>query len=204
MNRTILLAPALAGSLLIAAMTMPASAHMGVIHEGCPTGQVFTAGDLRITGGFARATLPGARVGGGYLSIANTGSEPDTLTGAATENADAVQVHQMSMDNGVMTMSPVEGGLEVPAGGSVSLDPMGYHLMIMGLKQPLIETQCLKVTLHFAHAGEVPVVLNIAGTAAMSAPEGTAMAPADGSGAMDSMGGMDMSGGAMSSTPQGQ
>jgi copper(I)-binding protein len=190
-------AAGLAGALLLATLT-PAWAHMGIIDEGCPTGQAFTAGDLTITGGFARATLPGARIGGGYLTIANSGAEADTLTGAASEDADAVQVHQMSMDNGVMTMSPVAGGLDIPAGGSVSLDPMGYHLMIMNLKQPLIENQCLEVTLTFARAGTVPVVLNIAGTAATSAPDGMAMAPADAGGAM---GDMEMSGGAMS---QGQ
>ena len=149
-----------------------ALAHEGVIHEGCATGQRFTQGDLTVTGAYMRATLKGAQSAGGYLTIANTGTTADILTGASSAAAGDIAIHQMKMNGQVMEMSPVEGGLEVPAGGSVSLDPMGYHLMLTGMTQPFIQGQCVQMVLHFAHAGDLPIVLNIGGIAQKEAPGG--------------------------------
>ena len=174
MNR--LLFPALLGLALIAT---PAFAHNGLIHEGCPTGQVFTAGDLTITGAYTRAMLPKAQVSGGYLTIENKGSSADRLLGGSTQAAKTVQVHQMKMEGDMMKMGEVEGGLEIPAGGTVALTPGGdaYHLMLMGVGTPFEEGQCLQLTLKFEKAGEVPVVLNIGGAAADAAPEGEMSMP---------------------------
>lgn len=176
MNR--LLIPALLGLALVAT---PAFAHNGLIHEGCPTGQVFTAGDLTITGAYTRAMLPKAQVSGGYLTIENKGSSADRLLGGSTQAAKTVQVHQMKMEGDMMKMGEVEGGLEIPAGGTVALSPGGdaYHLMLMGVGTPFEEGQCLQLTLKFEKAGEVPVVLNIGGAAADAAPEGEMSMPMD-------------------------
>ncbi len=167
------LVPALLGLTLIAT---PALAHEGFIHEGCPTGQVFTAGDLSITGAYTRAMLPQAKVGGGYLTIENKGAAPDRLVGGATEAAKAVQIHQMKMEGEMMKMGQVDSGLEIPAGGTVALTTGGdgYHLMLMGVGTPFKEGECLQLTLKFEKAGDVPLVLNIGGTAADAAPEGHA------------------------------
>src|ERR1700720_3627736 len=69
------------------------------------------AGDLVITQAWSRATPGGAKVGGGYLTIENKGSVPDRLLGGSADVAAKVEVHEMAMNNGVMTMRPVEGGL---------------------------------------------------------------------------------------------
>lgn len=127
---------------------------------GCAA-DIFIAGDLTISGAFSRATLPQAKVAGGYLTIENRGTAPDRLLGGSTEGARTVQVHQMQMVGDMMKMSQVEGGLEIPAGGSVTLDPGGYHLMLMDLTQPLKADECLALTLKFEKAGEVPVTLAI-------------------------------------------
>lgn len=176
MNR--ILTPALLG---LALLSTPAFAHNGLLHEGCPTGQVFTAGDLTITGGYTRAMLPKAQVSGGYLTIENKGQGADRLLGGSTEAARTVQVHQMRMDGDVMKMREVEGGLEIPAGGTVTLAPGGnaYHLMFMGVGTPFEAGQCLQLTLKFEKAGDVPVVLNIGGAAADAAPEGEMTMPMD-------------------------
>ena len=71
----------------------------------------------------------------------------------------------MKMDNGVMKMRPVEGGLEIKPGQTVQLDPGGYHVMLMGLKQPLKEGEHFKATLEFEKAGKVDVDFTIAGWA---------------------------------------
>lgn len=164
------LVPVLLGLLSIT----PALAHEGLVHDGCPVGQAFTAGDLTITGAYTRAMLPQAKVGGGYLVIENKGTAADRLLGGTTEAAKAVQVHQMKMEGDMMKMGEVEGGLEIPAGGTVALTTGGdgYHLMLMGVGTPFKEGECLQLTLKFENAGDVPVVLNIGGTAADAAPEG--------------------------------
>jgi len=154
------------------ALATPAFAHMGMVHDGCAAGQTFTAGDISVTGAFSRATLPQAKSAGGFMVITNAGTEPDRLIGASTENAQLTQVHQMRMEGDVMKMNEVEGGLEIPAGGSVTLEPGGYHVMLMGLVQPLKADECLALTLRFEKAGELPVQLNIGATDADAAPEG--------------------------------
>ena len=169
-----LLVPALLGLFSIT----PALAHEGLVHDGCPVGQVFTAGDLTISGAYTRAMLPKAQVGGGYFVIENKGSAPDRLLGGSTEAAKTVQIHQMKMEGEMMKMGQVEGGLEIPAGGSVALTPGGYHTMLMGVGTPFKQGECLQLTLKFEKAGDVPVVLNIGGTAADAAPEGGMAMPA--------------------------
>jgi copper(I)-binding protein len=57
-------------------------------------------------------------------------------------------------------MRPVEA-IEIPAGQTVTLQPGGFHLMLIGLKEPLIQGQAVPVTLRFERAGEVPVMLAV-------------------------------------------
>ncbi len=96
-----------------------------------------TAGSLKISAPWTRATPKGASVGGGYLKITNTGTTPDRLIGGSTDVASRFEVHEMSMDNGVMKMRPVAGGIEIKPGQTVEFKPGGYHVMFVGLKQQL-------------------------------------------------------------------
>ena len=125
-----------------------------------------TAGSLTITGGFSRATLPNAPVGGGFLTITNTGSEDDRLISATSPIAGEVQIHEMKMEGDVMKMAQLPDGLPIPAGQTVTLQPGGFHLMFMQLKQALVEGTKLPVTLTFEKAGTVEVELDIEGIAA--------------------------------------
>lgn len=127
------------------------------------------AGDLVIMQPWSRATPGGAKVAGGYLVIENKGPAPDTLVGGATEAAAKVEVHEMAMNNGVMTMRELDKGLPIAAGQSVRLEPGGYHLMFTGLKKPLKEGEKLPVTLQFAKAGKVDVTFDVRGVGAKGA-----------------------------------
>lgn len=124
------------------------------------------AGDLVISQAWARATPKGAQVGGGYLTITNTGKAPDILIGGSTEAAGSVQVHEMSMQNGVMKMRRQDNGLAIAPGKTVKLAPSGYHLMLMPLKQPLKQGGTLPITLQFKRAGKVTVSFDIEGIGA--------------------------------------
>ncbi len=122
-------------------------------------------GDLTIETPWARATPKGATVGAGYLTIKNAGATADRLTGAAADFA-AVQVHEMKLNEGVMEMREVAGGLEIPAHKTVTLRPNGYHLMFMQLKHPLVKGETAKTTLIFEHAGQVQVDFPVMGVGA--------------------------------------
>jgi len=115
------------------------------------------AGDLAITAAWARAMLPGQPAGGGYLTIANGGAAADRLVGAESSAAGKVEIHTMSVVNDVMTMRPVEGGLEIPAGATVELKPGGFHVMFLQVSEPFREGATVPVTLVFEKAGRVEV-----------------------------------------------
>jgi hypothetical protein len=128
--------------------------------------QEVKAGDLVITQAWSRATPGGAKVGGGYLTIENKGSTPDRLIGGSADVADKVQVHEMAMNNGVMTMRPLDKGLVIEPGKTVKLAPGGYHLMLLDLKRPLKQGDKLPVTLEFERAGKVSLSLDVQGIGA--------------------------------------
>lgn len=125
-------------------------------------------GTIEIGNPWSRATPPGAQVGGGYLTLANIGDTADTLVAVTLDGAERAEIHQMSMTDGVMKMSKVEGGLTIPPHGTVKLDPSGYHLMFIGLAKPLIKGSAVHGTLTFKTAGTVAVDFTIEGIGAMS------------------------------------
>ena len=115
---------------------------------------------LRIEHPFARATPPGAKSGGAYLTIVNSGTAPATLVGAASPVAGAVELHQMAMDGGVMTMRAVRA-VDVPPGGKLELKPGGYHFMLLDLKQPLKVGDKLPLKLSFQNLGTIEVAIEV-------------------------------------------
>src|SRR5271155_600977 len=133
------------------------------------------AGDLVITQAWSRATPGGAKIGGGYLTIENKGATPDRLIGGSADVAAKVQLHEMTMADGVMKMRPVEGGLTIDPGKTVKLAPSGYHLMIMDLKSPLKQGDKVPVTLEFEKAGKVAVTLDVEGIGAQGPAGGDGM-----------------------------
>lgn len=129
------------------------------------------AGDLVISQGWSRATPTGAKVAGGFLTIENKGAGPDRLTGGSVEIAAKLEVHEMAMNNGVMTMRALDKGLTIEPGKTVKLAPGGYHLMFFDLKSPLKQGDKVPVTLEFEKAGKVTLSLDVQGVGAQ-APAG--------------------------------
>ena len=130
---------------LCATLIAPAAAHeynIGSLHIGHP---------------WSRATPKGAAIGAGYLKITNNGTAPDRLLGGSSEAAKSFELHVMSMENGVMKMRPVEGGIEIKPGETVEFKPESYHVMFVGLKEPLVQGHRVKATLDFEKAGKVAV-----------------------------------------------
>jgi copper(I)-binding protein len=124
---------------------------------GAAGAENYTVGMIRVSNPWALATPRGAAVAGAYMTITNGGTEPDRLIGGSTAVANRFEIHLMAMDQGVMTMRPVEGGLEIKPGQSVELKPSSFHVMLTGLKQPLEKGQHVKATLEFEKAGKVDI-----------------------------------------------
>jgi copper(I)-binding protein len=121
----------------------------------------YKLGDLTVTSPWTRATPGGAKIAGGYMRITNNSTLADRFVGAKSAEADHVEIHEMSMNDGVMKMRPLPNGLEIKPGETVELKSGGYHLMFMDLKQPLKQGDTFKATLQFEKAGSLDVNFNV-------------------------------------------
>lgn len=128
-----------------------------------------TPTSIKVERPWARSTPPMAKTAAAYMTIVNTGSEPDTLLSASTPVAGMAQVHHSFVENGIEKMRPA-GPLELKPGASLKLSPGGYHVMIMDLKQPLTAGHDFPMTLTFAKAGKIEVSVHVQSTGPGKAP----------------------------------
>jgi periplasmic copper chaperone A len=124
------------------------------------------SGNLVVTQAWSRATPGGAKVAGGYLTIENRGTAPDRLLSGSTGLAKKLEIHEMAVNGGVMTMRPVADGLTIEPGGSVKFAPGGYHLMFVDLNAPLRQGEQVPVTLTFERAGAITALFEVQGLGA--------------------------------------
>mgnify|MGYP002621244968 CR=1 FL=1 len=129
--------------------------------QGCVVLHTVVLDDLELAHPWTRVMQPGQPVGGGYIAISNHGEAADRLVHASTRRAARTEIHSMSVVDDVMTMRPVEGGLEIPAGGTVELKPGSYHIMFMDVAAPFAEGDTVAVTLQFEKAGAVELNLPV-------------------------------------------
>ena len=83
--------------------------------------------------------------------------------------AKEVQIHNTTMDEGVMRMRPMADGVAIPAGGRVEFKPRALHLMFMGLQAPIAAGTTVPVTLEFERAGKVGATFRVEAVAAAPA-----------------------------------
>lgn len=117
----------------------------------------YTAGSLFVGHPWSRATAPGAKVGGGFLSVRNDGQEPDRLVKVSVPFAARAEIHESLEEDGVARMRPVEGGVAIRPGETVTLRPGGKHLMFVGLAEALRKGDTVKGELTFEKAGKIEV-----------------------------------------------
>jgi copper(I)-binding protein len=115
---------------------------------------------------WARATPKGAKTGAAYMTLKNNGASVERLMSATTPLADQVQFHKNTEDNGVSRMREVRN-VELEPGAKITFKPGEMHMMLVGLKEPLIEGKTLPLTLQFERAGSVKVTLPIEKVGAM-------------------------------------
>ncbi|MEQ8354390.1 MAG: copper chaperone PCu(A)C [Kiloniellaceae bacterium] len=167
--RTVI-AAAFGATLAIALAAVPASSHD------------FNRGELTIEHPWARASAGPVGNGAAFFVIRNAGAS-DRLVAVASELAERAELHQNSMAGDIMRMRPVEA-VEVPAGGTASLQPGGHHIMLIGLHKALKEGDRFALTLTFEKAGEVTVQIAVEAVGSMG-PQGDASPKGMDHGTMD-------------------
>ncbi|HEX4157388.1 MAG TPA: copper chaperone PCu(A)C [Rhizomicrobium sp.] len=107
------------------------------------------AADLTVTDAWFRA-LPGGLPAGGYFSLNNAGASPVILTGAQSPACGMLMLHQSMESGGMSRMNDVRS-LSIPAGGSITFAPGGYHLMCLNPTSAMAPGKTVPVTLRFAN-----------------------------------------------------
>ncbi len=118
------------------------------------------AQSVTVNEAWIRGTVQGQNATGAFMEL--TGKSSARLVAAESPAAKSVEVHNMTMEGGVMKMFPVEG-VDVPAGKTVKLAPGGYHIMMMGLQKSLNagEKVPLKLTFELADKKRETVSLSV-------------------------------------------
>ncbi len=143
--RTLTLAAA-----LLALLAIPAFAHG------------FKVGSIEIEHPWARASAGSAENGAAYMVLNNEGKEADKLVAASSPAADRVELHTHIDEGGVMKMRQINT-VDIASGGTVKLAPGGLHVMLLGLKAPLVKGKAFPLTLTFEKAGTVLVEISVQG-----------------------------------------
>ena len=159
MNPTLILAAAMA------VLSLAAPAHADHDHD-----HGATAGDLTVTGAYARSTNP--KAGAAFMTIENKGSADCVLTAvSAPDLTDRAELHTHREENGVMSMVPIDS-VTVPAGGTHALERGGDHVMLMDTRTALAEGDEIALTLDFGACGQVPVMVKVDNKAGMPGAHG--------------------------------
>jgi periplasmic copper chaperone A len=135
-------------------------------------------GGVTVSEAWARTSPSMASAGAAYMVITNGGDSSDALIGASVDPsvAAAVEIHETvtmgsdttmsgvgsdtTMGSGMMSMQPVDR-IDISAGDSATLEPGGYHLMLLNLAEPLEAGETISITLTFEQAGEQVVEAEI-------------------------------------------
>lgn len=140
-------------ALLLVVVTVASCSATG----GSPT----ATGTLAVTDAWARPSTGMALAGAAYLTITNGTGKADALVGVTTPAAKNPELHQTTADaSGMMAMQPV-ASIEIPAGGTVKLEPGGYHIMLINLTGELVAGSTIELTLQFEKAGPVTVTAEV-------------------------------------------
>ncbi|MBC8130911.1 MAG: copper chaperone PCu(A)C [Rhizobiaceae bacterium] len=128
---------------------------------GLAAAHEFKSGAIIVDHPASRPTPKTAKIGVGYLAITNAGTEADRLVGGSSEASDRFELHTSEIVDGVARMRPVGGGITIEPGATVALRSGGTHVMLVGLKNPVVAGASFKAELVFENAGAVPVEFKV-------------------------------------------
>lgn len=142
-------------------LALSAFALISTTLTGCASGAAGNHDELQITDGWVRVSETSTKGGmtGAFATIQNHTNHDVTLVGGSADVAMMTEVHEVVMLDGEMKMQPKDGGILIKAGESVSLEPGGLHVMLMGLKKAILEGDEVTLTLDFDGAEDQTLTL---------------------------------------------
>ncbi len=126
---------------------------------------IVQAAELRIENGYVPEAPPVAPVMAGYLTLVNTTNQPITITASRSDEFKRVEIHNMMMHDGMMHMEK-QDRLTIPAHAKVSLEPGGYHLMLINPRRAFRAGEKIKITFVLSSGKQQTVILPVKKTAA--------------------------------------
>ncbi len=126
---------------------------------------------LLVESAWSRELPPNAPVGAAFFTVRNHSDKADRLLSAQSSIAEITELHAHLHEGDVMRMVKVDT-INIPAHSDMTLEPGGYHVMLINLHKPLVAGEQLPLTLHFENAGQVDVTVEI-----KSSDAGTSAAP---------------------------
>ena len=129
----------------------------------------YKIGSLEIREPWSRATPKGAATAVGYMTITNNGTESERLIGGSVDFASSLQLHSMTMEDGVSKMRELKA-VEIGPGQTLKFEPGGSHVMFVGLNRPLSQGDRVKGTLIFEHSGTIEIEYDVEALGAHNGP----------------------------------
>ena len=120
----------------------------------------YKVGALQIDHPWSRALPPNAPAGAAYFVIHSQSTDKDVLVSASSPIAEKTELHTHVMLGEVMKMQQIDS-VAIPAGGEAVFAPGGNHVMLFGLKKPLVAGESFPLTLVFEKAGAVDVQVKV-------------------------------------------
>ena len=152
-------------------MKLPVAAVLAfALSAGFVQAEPVRQGNLEVDAAWARASIGTSRPGAAYFTVRNLGDEADRLTGLSSPVSAMPMLHETTLSEGVSRMAHVEAA-EIPAGGELTLEPGGMHVMLMELTTPLKEGATFPLTLTFEAGGEITVEVPVFGPGATGPAE---------------------------------
>ncbi|MDY0248799.1 MAG: copper chaperone PCu(A)C [Pseudomonas sp.] len=115
---------------------------------------------LVVESAWSRELPPTAPVGAAFLTVRNHSDQTDRLLRAESAIAEITELHAHLHEGDVMRMVKVDA-IDIPAHSDLTLEPGGYHIMLINLHKPLVAGQQLPLSLYFEQAGQVDVTVQI-------------------------------------------
>ena len=126
--------------------------------------------NLSLSSAWVRPTLGAGRTTAAYVSITNNGTTADRLVAAEVPHASSVEIHTAGMEDGIMRMRRLEG-LDIAPGATVLLAPGGFHIMVIGLSEPIKSGEEVPLTLVFEEAGSLTITATVSLAPPAHAPQ---------------------------------
>lgn len=134
---------------------------MVLVFAACGGNSASSAPEISVMEPWSRPSPMMAGNGAVYMMLMNKGGQADKLVSVTSDVAETIELHETKMEGDVMKMAPVQGGIEVPAGGSTELKPGGLHVMLINLQEELTPGNKIALTLNFESSDPIKIEAEI-------------------------------------------